>query len=472
MPNSTIQTLYDNGHALLNLKEDGKLPIHEGWSGDSVDTLLMKFDLEHKGNVGLRMGRNTINNAYIIGLDFDMCKKDKNGNYVDCKNTKDLYEKYQNVVDSLDGMYSSSTGGNFNVIVDISNSKKIQKDIMKLPNRWTPENYNLELLTSAGAQMVIPPSRTANKKTGKVEVPRTFLSENTVYVVEDDNDPIVDFICDYINNNASKSKKSYKSKKEQQLEIEIENKEEEGTYIIHAKNTKLTKELLSKKPIKVMADDYDSFWKVGYAIYRIHGYEGKELFKTWAKTTKYPNEDTETFWNNNIHDFLKKDENKERYSMWCDWWLLSIIKHIDIDDYKLLLAKCITFNKDTEYAENKEKFEDMNGDFRVAKIAYKGVCYTLYNPVTKTLDIVDWDKIKHALLEDFDKSFLEDWYCDKNKQKVNDVNMYPYKEAPEKCINMFQGFPIKKLLKSKKEEGWKPNQEHIQHFKDYVKRVW
>lgn len=475
MSNPTIQNLYEQNYSLLNLKQDDKLPIHSRWQKDKVEVLLMKFDLEHKGNVGLRMGKNDMNNTYIIGLDFDMCKKDKNGNYVDCKNTKELYEKYNDIVDSHDGMYQSSTIGNMNVIVDISISERLQNGIKILPCRWSPENYNLELLTSAGSQMVIPPSKTANKKTGKLEVPRTFLTENTVYVVKDDDDPIVDFICDYINDNSSKSKKTYKSKKEQEQEIDIENKEEEGAYIIHAKNTKLTKELLSTKPIKIMANDYDSFWKVAYAIYSIHRLEGKDLFMTWAKTNEYSKEEDrvwrETYWDNSVHNFLKEEEKRENYKMWCDWWLLSIIKHIDIDAYKLLLCKCILFNKDTDYSENKERLEDMDGNFRVAKIAYKGLCYTLYNPVTKSLDIVEWDRIKHATLEDFDKSFLEDWFCDKTKQKVDDVNMYPYKETPDKCINLFNGFPIKKLLENKILSGWKPNQDYIQHFNNYVARV-
>tara|TARA_R110000737_G_scaffold249378_1_gene259325 strand:- start:2752 stop:5100 length:2349 start_codon:yes stop_codon:yes gene_type:complete len=467
MVNARINDLYNGNFALVNLKLNEKLPIHTGYMRDEPNVLLGKFQL-NDGNVAIRMGNNTLNSRWVIGLDFDCSTKNKKGIYEDCKNTILLKETYKNNIDCEDGMYQSSTEGNMNVLVDITNSYDLQEAIKVLPNRWSSTDANLELLT--GCIMVLPPSITPNKKTGKLGEKRVWYNDKNMYKVEDNDDPIVSFIVDYINDNPSKSKKKYQSKKDTEFDFIIEENHSLSQSIIHPNNFKLTEKILTTPSMKKLFDDYDTWWKLGYAIYNIHGYDGKDIFIKCSKTKSYPNENVKAYWEA-IDAFLKDKDNRKKYSLWNDIWLFNIIKHTDIDLFKEYYIEALRFKKDREYFVDKVKFENIEGDYRVCKISYKGMNYTLWNKATKSLDITEWDKVKHTCLEEFGKSFLETWFEDKQKEKVDDVNIYPYGGTPKNCINLFTGFPLHNVMKTKTEKGWSPNQDYISHFKEYVRRV-
>ena len=143
-----IKKLLDDKHNLLNLAKGDKIPINKGWMRDDSKTLLEKFDVKYDGNVGIRMGYNNVNNRQLLGLDFDCVMKDpKTGKMVDDEQTTKLKEKYIFDISSEDGMYQSSTSCNVNVMVDITDSKLLVTEVSKLPNRWSQNGYNLELLT-------------------------------------------------------------------------------------------------------------------------------------------------------------------------------------------------------------------------------------------------------------------------------------------------------------------------------------
>tara|TARA_R110001592_G_scaffold5932_1_gene32294 strand:+ start:49 stop:2397 length:2349 start_codon:yes stop_codon:yes gene_type:complete len=467
MVNTRIKDLYDGNFALVNLKPNEKLPIHTGYMRDEPNVLLGKFQL-NDDNVAIRMGNNSLNGRWVIGLDFDCSTKNKKGVYEDCKNTILLKECYKNNIDCEDGMYQSSTEGNVNVLVDITNSKELQEAIQVLPNRWSSTDANLELLT--GCIMVIPPSRTPNKKTCKLGEKRVWYNDKNVYNIENNDDPIVSFIVDYISENASKPKKKYQSKKDTEVDFIIEENESLSNSIIHPNNFKLTEKILTTASMKKLFDDYDTWWKLGYAIYNIHGYDGKDIFIKCSKTKSYPNENVKAYWEG-IDVFLKDEDNRKKYSLWNDKWLFNIIKHADIDLFKEYYIESMRFKKDREYFVDKVKFENTAGNYRVCKISYKGMNYTLWNKATMSLDITEWDKVKHTCLEEFGKSFLETWFEDKQKEKVDDVNIYPYGGTPKNCINLFTGFPLHSVMKTKTDNGWTPNQDYILHFKEYVCRV-
>ena len=467
MVNSRIQELYDDNHALINLKPNEKLPIHTGYMRDVPAMLLEKFQF-NDDNVAMRMGINSLNGRWVIGLDFDCSAKNKKGIYEDCKKTILLKESYKTEIGCEDGMYQSSTEGNINVLVDITNSEDLQEALHVLPNRWSPSDVNLELLT--GCIMLLPPSRTINKKSGKIGEKRMWYNNNNLYCVQNDNDPMVAFIVDYIKENQSKPKKKYHSKKDAEIELLIEDNQTLTNSIIHPNNFKLTEKILTTSFIKKLFDDYDTWWKLGYAIYNIHGYNGKHIFIKCSKTKSYPNEDVEAYWEG-IDTFLKDEDNRKKYSLWNDTWLFNIIKHIDIDLFKEYYVEAVRYKQDREYFVDKVRFEDKEGEFRVCKISYKGMNYTIWNKATNSLDITEWDKVKHTCLEEFGKSFLDVWFEDKSKEKVDDVNIYPYGGVPKNCINLFTGFPLHNVMKTNQQNAWKPNQAHIAHFKEYVCRV-
>jgi hypothetical protein len=70
--------------------------------------------------LGLRLGKHELFKYYLISLDFDVNSKLGTDNL-----TKKLLNEYLNIC-VKDGMYSSSTEGNFNVIIDIYHSEKIK----------------------------------------------------------------------------------------------------------------------------------------------------------------------------------------------------------------------------------------------------------------------------------------------------------------------------------------------------------
>ena len=466
--NARVQQLYDEKYCLINLKPNEKIPIHQGYMRDTPEVLLSKFK-HTESNVAMRMGFNTLNGRYMIGLDFDCIKKKKKGDgYEDCNDTIALKDEYISTIGSEDGMYYSSTAGNINILLDITNSQELQNIIQVLPSRWSAPNLNLELLL--GCIMVLPPSKTPNKKTGKIEYSRNWCNENNIYVVSDDNDPIVFFITDYIKDHPCKSKNKYKTKKDAEIDVAIEDALEQNETIIHPKDLKLTEKLLTEPMMKKQFDDYEMWWKIGYAIYNTHGSSGMDIFVRCSRTPTYPNADVKTYWKG-ICEFMKNKENKKKYAIWNDLWLLNLFKHSDCDTYRLFYTKAIEFKNKMKYVEDKERFENKDGEFRVCKIGYKGLSYTLWDKSSKSLDICEWDKIKHSCLEDFDNGFFERWFDDRDKAKVYDVNIYPYGEVPENCINLFTGFPLHAVMENKIDNGWKPNQEYISQFKQYVSRV-
>lgn len=208
-----IETLLDASMALLNVREN-KLPCHTGYLTDPVEKLLMKFDkdINEPNGFAIRMGYNDITEKTFISLDFDCClKDDKKNKYVDCKNTQRLLEEYQEQVNSTDGMYKSSTDGNYNVIVDITNSETILELLKHKGAFWSATDYNLEILQHK--IQVIPPTATKCKRTG-IKNPRTWIGEKMIYEIEDDDDPIVEYIKSYLELPSGVTKKQkYETKK-------------------------------------------------------------------------------------------------------------------------------------------------------------------------------------------------------------------------------------------------------------------
>lgn len=150
-----------------------------GWENASHEELLKYISYRHDG-FGLRLGKQHCN-LKIMSLDFDICgEKDDAGNRIGCAETAKLWECYKNNVDRSDGIFSSSTDGNWNVLVDYSDCDDIAELIAQI-NQAKFGKHHLEVLL-AGNQ-VIPPTATTCKKTGVMGKPRTFLCDKFFYRV-------------------------------------------------------------------------------------------------------------------------------------------------------------------------------------------------------------------------------------------------------------------------------------------------
>ena len=202
-----VRNLINQGYAIFNIDET-KAPVNKSgnkmnnWINLSNEELIKQHNYKSK-LWGMKMGKQE-NGKYILSLDFDVCgKKDKEGNRVGCEETKKKLQEYEDGVDNLDGMFSSSTKGNKNVLVDYTKSPKIIEYVKELnSNKFT--FHELEILV--GGNQVIPPSQTICKISQKLGSPRKFQTENIFYIIESEDGFVYDFIINLFKTKLNKSK--------------------------------------------------------------------------------------------------------------------------------------------------------------------------------------------------------------------------------------------------------------------------
>ena len=190
-----IHKLVSQKYNLFNVNIK-KLPIDcnginmTGWESKTYDELVKNHNYTKK-LWGLRVGKQE-NGNFIISLDFDCCgKKDKEGARVGCEYTKKKFQEYTNIKDKDDGLYSSSTEGNYNVLIDITKCNELLKMINKTKtSKFSIESF--EVLIS-GVNQVIPPSKTICKITEKACKSRKFFNDEPFYIM-DESSPIYNFV--------------------------------------------------------------------------------------------------------------------------------------------------------------------------------------------------------------------------------------------------------------------------------------
>ena len=193
----SIRQLVDNRYDLYNVNEK-KAPIMKdkkgmpGWQELSYDALVKQHD--YKWNLwGLRLGQQT-NGKHILSLDFDVCgkpSKEDGGKRNGCPETQKFLDEYRAKIDRFDGMFSSSTEGNMNVLVDYSVSSQIKEWVAALGTAKF-EIFGLEILVEQN--QIIPPSATTSKLTRSVGPARKFLTAEPFYVMESEDGFMFEFI--------------------------------------------------------------------------------------------------------------------------------------------------------------------------------------------------------------------------------------------------------------------------------------
>jgi phage/plasmid-associated DNA primase len=204
----TIKKLVSEKYNLFNVNSK-KMPVGKtgiplnNWSNLSYNELIN----EHNYNStfwGMRMGLQE-NGRYILSLDFDTCGQSINGERVGCEYTENKLREYLENIEAEDGIFSSSTQGNYNVLIDYTNSITLRDYIQKLGVSKI-NMKSLEILFLGN--QVIPPTRTICKKTKELGEPRTFLkNENIFYVIQQDENFIVNFIKSIIGEKNIKKEK-------------------------------------------------------------------------------------------------------------------------------------------------------------------------------------------------------------------------------------------------------------------------
>ena len=191
----SIRQFVDERFDIYNVNEK-KVPIGlngfglPDWEKLSYDELVREHNYKSK-RWGLRLGQQT-NGRHILSLDFDVCgKPEKDGSRTGCPETQKLLDEYLNNIDRYDGMFSSSTEGNKNVLVDYSVSNQIQEWVANL-GKAKFAVFELEILVAKN--QIIPPSATTSKKTGNLGPAREFLNSEPFYVMESEEGFLFEFI--------------------------------------------------------------------------------------------------------------------------------------------------------------------------------------------------------------------------------------------------------------------------------------
>lgn len=191
-----IQSLVSNKFSIFNVGLD-KAPINgkgrkmSKWISMTYDELVKQHNYDC--NLwGMKMGVQE-NDRMIMSLDFDVCGK-KNvitGERIGCSHTQEKLDEYLANIDRMDGMFTSSTQGNMNVLIDYTNIPSIY-ELVKTLNTNKTTFHELEILM--GGNQVIPPTQTNCKITNALGEARCFKNEEPFYVLNENDSFLINFV--------------------------------------------------------------------------------------------------------------------------------------------------------------------------------------------------------------------------------------------------------------------------------------
>lgn len=198
-----IKELVAQKYSLWNV-EIGKAPCNHyghrmiGWIDKTYDELVE----EHNYNStlwGMKMGLHE-NGKRTLSLDFDVCgeKNETTGKRMGCPNTTRMLTDLLNFNPKIDGLFTSSTQGNMNILIEYSQCPQICELVKRLAtNKFQCDS--LEILL--GGNQVIPPSSTKCKITNGINFPRIFVSSQPFYVLTESADCfVVNFLKELMTN--------------------------------------------------------------------------------------------------------------------------------------------------------------------------------------------------------------------------------------------------------------------------------
>lgn len=110
-------------------------------------------------------------------------------------------------IGNKNGMYKSSTEGNYNVLINIHHSKKLKQvvdNILKINKKKSYVTIEQMEIFFDNSFIVIPPTATMCK-VNNVERPRKFLTNVHVYEMCENNDKIEHFLLKHLWNKLEKT---------------------------------------------------------------------------------------------------------------------------------------------------------------------------------------------------------------------------------------------------------------------------
>jgi hypothetical protein len=242
-----IKTLVASKFNLFNVSEL-KIPICKAgyrmkeWELKTYDELVKEHNYRCN-RWGISLGEQE-NGRCIMSLDFDIYDKDTK---TDDEDTQALFTEYLEKCENQNGMYASSTLGNYNVLVDFTNCEII-KELFKKIGGFKFKKYELEILIKGN--QVIPPTQTICKRTKQLGNPRTFkIPDEPFYIINDENPDdftyqLVKSLCEekLLNNQPQSKKKNKKRKTEPIITIPDDDTEDDETETEDTEDTEDTEE--------------------------------------------------------------------------------------------------------------------------------------------------------------------------------------------------------------------------------------
>ena len=430
-----IKLLIKENYALFNIGASGKYakaPINKkatpmtDWEKMTCEQLKQ----EHNYNSlfwGMRMGLQE-NGKRVLSLDFDCCGKEnkEKTERVGCQYTKDKLKTFEELIDVKNGMFTSSTKGNMNVLIDYTDCPTI----IKLVEQVSAYKFKLEEFEILlGGNQVIPPSATTCKITKQKGNPRTFYTEEPFYILTEES-AIYDFVKELFdehlqkNNKGKTYMKSCKTKTQKQQSEESDETDDETTSTTSSKDSSKDKWVIllnkyigngrDEEGCKIVCRDY---WFQICGSLKSNGFD-KKIWIDWSKKISQTNT-ASTTWDNlkkfdmniNCLRTICKDVNKKGYYEWLNEYDVCLYRHfyttgLIADYFKLLYEDRFVCVDNVVYSYNgfiweKEDKKNSNLAKFIDKVFYKDLlqyCNMKSNYFTSLLNENEEDEdIKNTL---------------------------------------------------------------------------
>lgn len=214
MTNSTATKFRQNGYSLVCCDAD-KRPIGRSgyaltkWEQKTFDELKDE-DIENHSSYSIKMGKHE-NEQTIICFDFDIYSE--NGNNEELQAFLDEWRL--DLTD--DGLYHTSTEGNYAVLLNITNSEILMREIAELKqfnnNKMKAFGGDLEILYGEGSCKVLPESKTRCKKSKEIRQSK-LLTDVPMRMVDDE----MECLIYYVKQATASAKEGKKPKKSAKVE--------------------------------------------------------------------------------------------------------------------------------------------------------------------------------------------------------------------------------------------------------------
>jgi phage/plasmid-associated DNA primase len=180
---NVVNELIKQKFKLINIQQNEKKPPHNNWTNLSAEVLEQLQDLDSE-RWALFMGEHP-NGRKLFCLDFDV-----NSAKGRCEKT---YERFQEYIETNgeDGVFMGSTHENGGIIVDYTNCDGMCAMIKELCSRLSGNSYKekldeMEIFMGGKSILILPPTDTKCKVSGKVERKRKWLNDMPFAVLENE----------------------------------------------------------------------------------------------------------------------------------------------------------------------------------------------------------------------------------------------------------------------------------------------